>query len=335
MLRTIKHNYIRGRLFGYSATCASAVVTELIGEQEGTFSSTGTGQLTLVVGDKCNRLPVAVATPWTDIAPGGYTALTLAPTATNLYTINNNPSAAGDDGTVDVLSIGHYHDSSDRVQAQRLLTTGHGARVVTFKVKGTGTASLQSGGYDGTLTDNGTGDYTITFKRGFNRLPVVVATCIGTTALNAQIESKSLSSVRIKTFNASGTATDADFYVAVLGWNSVVEAPRKWVAVKSPQLRARVETFSIDVVSGTPTLAIGSNAGTITDNGVGDYSITYTKPFAREPIVLMSSYHRCQARPESSTTAARLFASNAAGSAVDTGLVNVVVFGYDYDGELY
>ena len=94
-------------------------------------------------------------------------------------------------------------------------------RIMGFRVDGTGTASITAGSGDATLTDNGTGDYTLTWNEAFQRAPVCVATCT-TNATYPEIQTPTTTAVQILTV-ASGdgsTATDADFEMIVHGWDS-------------------------------------------------------------------------------------------------------------------
>jgi hypothetical protein len=91
-----------------------------------------------------------------------------------------------------------------------------GMRMLHFRVDGTGTASLLEGGFDGSLTDNGTGNYTISFNEAFVRVPVVV--CQTKTATTVQRAVPAVGSVQVLSFAMDGTtATDADFDVIVYG----------------------------------------------------------------------------------------------------------------------
>lgn len=98
------------------------------------------------------------------------------------------------------------------------------ARQLGFKVTGTGTAAINQGSTDATLTDNGTGDYTLTFTKPFARAPIPVVTPL-TTGIHAEVTSASSTAVRIKTFAVADgtTATDAVFFVHVLGYDSADE----------------------------------------------------------------------------------------------------------------
>lgn len=97
------------------------------------------------------------------------------------------------------------------VSPQRLM------RIMSVKVDGTGTAALSGTcSSNMSLTDNGTGDYTLTFDIPFKRAPEVMVTPI-TDNIVAKIISSAVTAVNIGTENLSGSATDADFHVIILG----------------------------------------------------------------------------------------------------------------------
>lgn len=90
-------------------------------------------------------------------------------------------------------------------------------RIMSAKVDGTGTAALSGTCANNfTLTDNGTGDYTLTFGIPFKRVPEVIATPI-TDNIVCKLGTVAVDSVQILTENLSGSATDADFHFIVLG----------------------------------------------------------------------------------------------------------------------
>lgn len=93
-------------------------------------------------------------------------------------------------------------------------------RMLAFKLTGTGTAALGEGSVAGTLVDNGTGDYTITFAKPFARTPVVNANSL-TAATNIKIHAVSKTAVQIKTFAVDGTTPqDAVLDIIALGWDA-------------------------------------------------------------------------------------------------------------------
>ena len=97
-------------------------------------------------------------------------------------------------------------------------------RQMGFVVDGTGTASITSGSTQGTLVDNGTGDYTLTFSDVYERAPIVVVTPV-TADVNCNIDAVSASAVSITCFDSTDgtTAKDADFHMIVMGYDAVEE----------------------------------------------------------------------------------------------------------------
>lgn len=86
-------------------------------------------------------------------------------------------------------------------------------RTIFFKVDGTGTAALTFGGQHGTLTDSGTGHYTIALTHPGSQL--VGLSVLPTTKVYAHEVGSTASSIVIKTFTDAGVAADADFYLQV------------------------------------------------------------------------------------------------------------------------
>lgn len=95
--------------------------------------------------------------------------------------------------------------------------------IIGARVDGTGTAAMLEGTQEITLTDNGTGDYTLTFAVPFKRVPVVVASAL-TAATHIKLHAVAVGSVQIKTYAMDGTtAQDADFHVQILGFDAADE----------------------------------------------------------------------------------------------------------------
>jgi hypothetical protein len=91
-------------------------------------------------------------------------------------------------------------------------------RLMAIHLDGTGTAALSQGSTQATLTDNGTGDYTLTFAQPLGRAPIVVASPL-TADVIVQISAASASACTIKSFDATDgtTAKDADLHILIMG----------------------------------------------------------------------------------------------------------------------
>ena len=97
-------------------------------------------------------------------------------------------------------------------------------RMEAFSVDGTGTASIVIGAARATLTDNGTGDYTLTFLDPFARVPMAVGMTKTADSI-LQTSTISATAVRILAFDATDgtTAKDVDFDLLVVGFDSAEE----------------------------------------------------------------------------------------------------------------
>lgn len=96
-------------------------------------------------------------------------------------------------------------------------------RLLAFRVTGTGTAVIDLGGTDATLTDNGTGDYTLTFAKAFSRVPVVSVIAVSATGdVLCSLGTVSATAVQIKCWDGTDgtTAKDAVFHAIVVGYDS-------------------------------------------------------------------------------------------------------------------
>jgi hypothetical protein len=94
-------------------------------------------------------------------------------------------------------------------------------RLLAFAVDGTGTAAIGEGSRDATLTDNGAGDYTLTYSKAFARAPIVIVTTqTADTRAEVPLSANLAASCQILTKNDGTTPTDAEFLVLVLGWDT-------------------------------------------------------------------------------------------------------------------
>jgi len=88
---------------------------------------------------------------------------------------------------------------------------------MSAKVDGTGTAALSGTcANDMTLTDSGTGDYLLTFDVAYSKIPEVLVTPL-TDSIVPRLGTVTVGSVQILTDDASGSPTDADFHVMIIG----------------------------------------------------------------------------------------------------------------------
>ena len=87
--------------------------------------------------------------------------------------------------------------------------------ILSFKVTGTGTAAINTGATEATLSDDGVGIWTLTFVKPLTRSISAIATS-GTAALYCAVTALSSTAVTVRAYDAAGAATDAIFYLNVI-----------------------------------------------------------------------------------------------------------------------
>lgn len=339
MLRTIKSHVGGARLLGFSATTAgSAINTVQVGRQEGAFTNAvADSRISLAFKTPFARPPIVVACPGPSFAVGGGVNLQAATTASvvTIQSFDATPSAAV--GAVEALVVG-YSNSSTTVNAtknnlfQSVSGNFQSAMIVSGQVAANGTKVI--GGSTFTSVKNSDGNYTVTFTRAFGRTPVVVASVKAISGRRVQIESKSNNSFTVKTFSPTDTPADVIFNFVAYGSASIHEVRLdKGSEVQTGFRKPRLLAFRILISGGVPSVNIGAGMGTVVDTGVGQITLNYTEPFAREPIVLVfvdntvaSSFPSLFT---SSASSCLIETSNTGGSVGDRGEVNVIVIGSD------
>lgn len=344
MYNVVKHPYLRGRLLATKSTKASSTFTFGRGQNDAAWAANGTGVHQATLDDVPSRVPVAVAGIDDDIADGGYAALNADPTKLVVELAGLGAGGSGDDGTLHSFILGHFLEDNTRMPSnsfQRLLTSRPGCALIPFKVQGTSTAQILIGSQDATLVDNGTGDYTLTLKRGRAGDIVAAGTLIGS-AGGIKVVAPSNDTINVQTFDAAGSAADRNFYLFVFVTDTDQDIGRGFHELVAPHRKPRLECFHLTITGGTPTLTVGDsgtdvtdpNSG-ITDNGAGDYSIAYRDGFAREPVVIAIANNRVHVHSSSDKDTLRLLTTDASGSGAEATDVHVLALGWDDADEYY
>lgn len=206
--------------------------------------------------------------------------------------------------------------------------------VEPFAVQGTSTAAITLGKSRATLTDNGTGDYTITLKNPCkNTTPICFAGVLGTSAYVADIHAVTASTIQVKTYNGS-SAVDADFCLFVFSPQSHNIRAHDYSILNAAFRRPRLHLIQVDVSGGTPALTYAPEGTTIEDTGTGVFTITFGMAFKQAPYVL-PCYPAGKSAVTRTKTGLVLRTFNGAGSAADpTTPVYVLVLGTDSNQEV-
>lgn len=345
MLRQIKHPHNGSRLLGfYVETLVTPALTQTIGASAftspGSLARAAAGEVLATIKKPFGRLPVCVGGIGTGGALGCYCVnkqLTTAGTA-----VLQHRNASGTAGTAEAQIHGLIFgwDSTYETITRNQIVNGTQKRIRLFglKIDTSQTAAANSTaipiGYSQvkSVTDNGVGDWTIVFKRPFARKPVVIPT--GFNASNAvravRIKAVTVNSVRIDVGTEAAAAVDGLVELLIHGYDNTYDHFVYNSPIEGVHRKERILPGRITVSAGTPTLSIGAKDFTITDNGVGDYTITARRPFKREPIVVCTGKTlRAQIKSISAVGAINLVTMTGAAVLTDEAHLDFVVLGSD------
>lgn len=331
MLRSLKAAHWTPRLQGFKILTASTpAATLLIGSQEATVARTAVGKATVTLGEALGRTGIVVATPGVDAAAGSFAVTDTLHTGAAFKAEVLGAAGSGDDSYCHALTLG-FEDAygTDRGSPlQSVKGVCASPRLLPFHIAAAGTITVGKAQASIALASS---VFTLTPTNKFGRIPVVIASPIAAAAKACRITAALASYVSIETYDPAGTALeDNDFYCAILGWDTPDEMSGLRRSIKVPQAQPRMEAFRI-TGTGTAALAVGASDATLTDNGTGDYTLTFTEPFARAPIVLVNGKdYRAQNLAAATKTACQVGTFNTSNAAVDD-VLDVLVIGFDGD----
>lgn len=345
MLRPIKHPRPGLRLCPFIASTGSSGAFTSQAASFSSLAGVSTAAVQPVLDRPYNQSALSVAQITTNVADGGYVSFEAGTGNTHdntqaHYMVSRNNSGSQDAGTIHGLYCGWDTVETAAFASQArggfdVKTTMTGARLMAFRVDGTGAASLLEGSSVASLTDNGTGDYTITYNTAFANDNVIVLTSLGQNVdASLTVESSDAASVNITTFEGTPSAFDCNFDVVVIGQDTVSsDLTSAGTTLRGTQPGMRMLLCEVTETGGTPTIALGGADMSIVDNGVGDYTFTWTDAFKRAPVVVgIGDNVRRFTHRGAGTTTCRVEIKDAAHGAEDAGCSFLVV-GFDEDTE--
>lgn len=99
--------------------------------------------------------------------------------------------------------------------------------------------------------------------------------------------------------------------------------------IKGTQRLPRLLAFKLDG-TGTAALNEGANDAALTDSGTGDYLLTFTKPFARAPVVVVTPITaETLVRVVITSTAVQVLCFDVDGTTAKDADVELMVLGWD------
>lgn len=296
MLREVVNKHVKPRISPFKVTVASSVATVNTGYGDFTATSAGTGLISLASRQGFSRNGLVLVTQGT--TNGGYATYNSATAASSTFAISLLDTAgSANDGVVEGFTFGWDNTDLSICKKQRVAATQDAPRCIWGKITGT-TGSVSIGIKDFSCTRSAAGTYAITFQNAFGKAPNVMITGYGnsstTVANRATVSSITAGGCTVVMAPESGTPTDGDFYILVIGCDSKADGGRGRLPLENSQRKPRIVAGQVTMAAGTPSLSIGGATGgadliTLTDIGTGNFSVAIAESFAREPAIFLTT----------------------------------------------
>lgn len=269
---------------------------------------------------------------------GGFVSTSDSSTSNVCSVKINDSTGTASDGISYVLACATDSPTVDSIPNQKVLCAQDRSRIIFGKVN-RASVSMDLGYTDFAVTSASTGVYDITFKKAFGRAPTVLAMACASSYRTCKVGVPTRSGVTISCYDATPTAQNTDFYIVVLGTDSIEETGRGRGELLNSQRKPRIIPCQITVSGGTPSVTVGSKLISVTDNGAGDYTITPTNLFKRAYAAVATSADNatdalCAICGGGGTTTIDIHTRTVAGAKADpTGPINIFLIGSDDQSE--
>jgi hypothetical protein len=133
----------------------------------------------------------------------------------------------------------------------------------------------------------------------------------------------------------TGTPTDGDFYICVIGVDGRSDARKGRTPLENSQRKPRIVAGQITVASGVPSITIGGATGgadliSVVDGGTGDFSFTIAERFAREPAIFLTTTTQSAEVVSFTNGVVRFKTKNSSGDDTDVnGVTSIFIIGTD------
>jgi len=198
----------------------SALGAVTIGGNQFSVTDNGTGDHTIVLTGTGGKrafasTPVVVASPVTADQGAVCRVESATTSAINILTFDESDSA--DDLAFNFIAIGWDTLDEHRLRmGSSIQTQMRRPRILGFHITTQDTVTTGVG--DGTVVDDGTGVFTLTYTDAFKREPIVVVCSGNSTDAWATVSASSATACTIETADASGSLGDADdCHIIVIG----------------------------------------------------------------------------------------------------------------------
>jgi hypothetical protein len=268
------------RLVGVSANITSPLTVDVNPDDIIGGARTGAGAYSLPLRDASSRPVLTFGRPNSAAAgfnAGHVTASNLSSAVSAMTGVTRAASGTATDGLTDILFFGADSKITDRVMKNPVLGQKRQQGVIMVgQIAANGIITWGKG--DFTSTSGGTGVYNITFRRQiFGQTPIVhLCPSDSGTYLGCKVSNVTAQGFTA-TFGAivAGTATASTFNIFVYGYAAEDSYGRARAPLLCTRRKGRLNLFRIE----SGVLTVGSQLGSLTVGGTGNFTITYRNPY--------------------------------------------------------
>jgi len=335
MLREITNNHIKPRISPFKITTTASTATLNIGYGDFTVTRTGVGAVTLTAKQGYSRPASVFLTQGT--SDGYYTYANTSSSVTSSFPLKIvATNGAAVEGVIEGFTFGWDSTDLGLTKAQRVAATNSAPRIIWTRVSAAGAPLFNTSDFS---ISGSSGVYTIVYKKAFAQTPVIAASSIDSTSsagITAKVSNETAYGCTVAMAPESGTPGNCTFYFAAIGNDARSDSARGRMPLLTSQRKTRILEAQVTMASGVPSISTGAATGGIdfsgiTDNGAGDFSLTFASPFKRVPAVFVTTaLQRSQLSEAATVSGCRVLIKDAAGNNADVdGITHVLVIGSD------
>lgn len=332
-----KHAFLEASIF----TSTASAQTFALGEAQWASAATSSSVTTLTAKETYSQALLGIAQAGASIGDAGTVARSVT-TTTSAVTLAGFGTAAGavDPGEIHYLNLATRGATNEIIKTDTLTTSlptvkcrqGQPRIILGGVAESSGTYSISYGANEFTITDNGTGDVTVTLKHGFHSNPAVIVTCDEVNRF-ARVSAVTEKSFTITIEDSGASAADAPFHFAVFG----LLTPERFHDGSGQDIlvNGRRPRLIAAKLTNQTTVAVGSGLLSSASGGTGIFDLTFTQAFAQAPFVFAisqdTSGNAYWTAIETAATAstASIKVSQQADTATLPDTLEVLVFGFD------
>lgn len=286
-------------------------------------NSAGNATITQAELGLFSRGPMLIATHGENIETAGFATRYQDPASGVIRPQLYTAGGAGDDGAGYALLAGFGNTDTDRYDDTQLVrSTFCDPQLLAWRITNNGTLAVASGGTQASVVRSEAGVITVTLSPARAQYRAAAVCAVSASCRSAKISSFDGQTIEIRTQDAAAAVQDCDIILFVLTSGNSDESARRMDVLRCPQMFPELIFGRVTVTAGAPSVTIGGATHgvdfSVTDNGVGDYTVNLVTTFLRPCLAIpCATDNRAQLLATPTENSFRVGVFDVAGAAAD------------------